>query len=106
MAVLVRTAQARGQWYGNRTYSHATWKFPNTGGLTNAWHQGTWKREELSAYARSIGFTRVSVWNASEGAVLCEIATASVGVPSHECNGIVSVQEKKIQESGKGSDRS
>lgn len=29
--------------------------------------------------------------------MLCEIATVSVGVPSHECNEIVSVQKKKYR---------
>ena len=94
-AILVRHRPC-GQWQGDRTYSYASWKFPSTGRFTKAWHQRTWKREEVSAYVRSIGFTGVSIWNASEGIVLCEIATASARVP-HECNKTVSVQEKNYR---------
>jgi hypothetical protein len=51
-------------------------------------------REEVSAYVRSIGFTRVSIWNASEGVVLCEIATASARVRLTNAMGLCQYRKK------------
>ena len=105
-AVLVRSV-ARGQWDGNRTNSYAIWKFPKIGGFAvrSIKGLGSWKSCVLCVPLLEASALRGSQHGIRRGA-LCYVRLQrhlreSVSRMQWDC---VSTG-KKIQESGKGSDK-